>query len=243
MKYVIKVSNEYDNMREYFDNIQQIFENDATCVTLHKQRNVVKYVPKEDIVIKRFVKISLFNRIMYSFFRKSKAERSWRNAHKLIKLGIGTPYPVAYIEIKKYGFLLDSYYICKNCSWQSVQSVFLNKPCESSLFIVDACLKFIVDLHKKGVLHFDLNPANILYNEHEGFNLIDLNRMSFKKSYRVNKAIRNLTRMTENPDMYYYIVCKYAEIAGINPYKAMRIGAKMRLKREFHYKIKKYIKG
>ena len=64
------------------------------------ERNTIKNVTTQDLVlnIKSFKVPHLVNRIAYSFFRKSKANRSFEYANDLIKKGIKTPKPFAYFE-------------------------------------------------------------------------------------------------------------------------------------------------
>ena len=65
-----------------------------------------------DLSIKSFKVPSLLNRIVYTFFRKGKARRSYEHAMELLRLGFLTPDPVAYMETYRYGLLYRSYYVC-----------------------------------------------------------------------------------------------------------------------------------
>src|SRR5690625_307785 len=68
-------------------------------------------VNETKIVVKAFRAPNLINKIVYRFFRKSKAERSFLYAKKLESLGIGTPKAVAYFENRSFLIFKDSYYI------------------------------------------------------------------------------------------------------------------------------------
>ena len=63
------------------------------------------------LCIKAFKKPNLINRIAYTFFRKSKAQRSFEFANRLLKLGILTPMPIAYFEFKTNGLIDKTFYI------------------------------------------------------------------------------------------------------------------------------------
>lgn len=210
------------------ESIPTIFENNSVSEILHEGRNEIRYFKElgGGLVVKKFVSVTFFNRLMYSFFRKSKARRSYENATKLIERGFMTPLPVAYIEIKRWLLLKEQYYVCNYSSWSSLFDIFSHEPCENTNYIVDACISFIASLHKNGILHFDLNPSNILYHVDDdgtiSFELIDLNRMLFmKKQPPLSLLLKNLTRMTENDKMYSYIVYRYIYNMELKPYSTI----------------------
>jgi serine/threonine protein kinase len=210
------------------ESIPTIFENNSVSEILHEGRNEIRYFKElgGGLVVKKFVKITLFNRLIYSFLRKSKAERSFENACSLIDRGFLTPLPVAYIERKRWGILYDQYYICSFSSWPSLFELFSGEPHEDTKYIIDACISFIASLHKGGIVYFDLNPSNILYHVDDdgtiSFELIDLNRMLFmKKQPPLSLLLKNLTRMTENDKMYSYIVYRYIYNMELRPYSTI----------------------
>ena len=61
-------------------------------------RNTIKLfdLDGEQINIKSFKVPNFINQVVYNFFRKSKAQRSFEYATKLLNLGIGTPTPIAF---------------------------------------------------------------------------------------------------------------------------------------------------
>ncbi|QRE24688.1 Kdo domain containing protein, partial [Flavobacterium psychrophilum] len=65
--------------------------------------------PYNDIIlnVKSFKIPFFFNGIVYKFFRKSKAERSYNYAKILSEKGIGTPNPIGFYENKSAFRLLD----------------------------------------------------------------------------------------------------------------------------------------
>ncbi len=64
------------------------------------ERNSIKIFDLKDkkLNIKSFKVPNVINRITYRFFRKSKAERSFKYAQYLLSKNIGTPTPYAYAE-------------------------------------------------------------------------------------------------------------------------------------------------
>ena len=66
----------------------------------NQKRNKIKLfnIGKRKINIKSFKSPKFINSLIYDTFRKSKAQRSYEYANKLINLGVLTPLPIAYIQ-------------------------------------------------------------------------------------------------------------------------------------------------
>ena len=94
----ISISPQYEHLR---GDILKVVTGDyiASKVYCHK-RNVVEKVCMQgkDYVVKTYKRPNFFNRLAYTYLRKSKAKRAFLNALHLLELGIETPAPVAYIE-------------------------------------------------------------------------------------------------------------------------------------------------
>ena len=93
---------------------------DAEGTTLHAGRNLIRTAtfagPGGDaieVAVKAFRVPSRARGFIYARLRPSKAFRSMEHAERLVKLGIGTPEPVASIECEDAGCLRESYYICR----------------------------------------------------------------------------------------------------------------------------------
>lgn len=108
------ISGKFGYLKEW---IYDIASNDALPqgkVLRDKRNSIVRcIVGNEAFVVKRFGRPNPFNRIVYSFFRRTKAERSYRNTEKLCKMGYDSPEPVAYIELRSFGVFGTGYYICR----------------------------------------------------------------------------------------------------------------------------------
>src|SRR5690554_5258593 len=94
------------NFIEHFDTKGELF--------IKGNRNSIKTYKSGDFILsaKSFKVPHFINKIVYKYFRKSKAERSFTNALKLLKNDIGTPLPIAYFERSTIVGLTDSYYVC-----------------------------------------------------------------------------------------------------------------------------------
>ena len=89
------------------------FETDGKVI--FSGRNTIKLINIDghELVVKRFRRPDLIKKIVYTFFRKSKAYRSYHNAKEIVARGFSTPAPVEYIETKRYGLIDYCYYICE----------------------------------------------------------------------------------------------------------------------------------
>ena len=194
MKYKIHSNN---GIEDFVLNIRENFKADAKV--LYNQRNIIKLfeIDGNQYVVKSFKNPHLINRIVYSFFRESKAERSYINTKKLESLKIGTPPPVAYIEFYSSFLIKESFYISEYFDFDYQMSDALydeNFDDRDSVFKQFA--EFTYKIHNKGVFHSDYNHGNILFKNNKGiyeFSLVDVNRMKF---------------MTLNDDLRMKSVCR-----------------------------------
>ncbi|TWV13321.1 hypothetical protein FQ707_06510 [Bacteroidaceae bacterium HV4-6-C5C] len=189
--------------------------------TLYKGRNLVKHFHTEygEWVVKRYKRPSILQRFIYTFFRKSKAERAFIFAQKLHSLNIETPQAIAYIEEKKCGLLSYCYFISTVSTYSSLYPILV----EQSVYdqsLVKALAAFLKELHCKGFLHGDSNLDNILYkgNEETGFQfaVIDTNRSKFKENPTATECLNNFKRVTHRRDLLVDIVTQYAKLRDWN---------------------------
>ena len=168
----------------------------------NKIKNIV--VNGKSLCIKAFKTPNLVNRIAYTFFRKSKAERSYTFAQRLLSRGIGTPEPVAFFEFKKNGLINKSFYISEqldnDLTYRDLTKNFDYPDYEN---LLRAFTRFTNQLHEKGVLFLDHSPGNTLIkkvgNQYHFF-LVDLNRMIFKEP-SFEERIKNYRKLTIHPSM------------------------------------------
>ena len=156
------------------------------------------------------------NRIVYRFFRKSKARRAYEYALRLTGLGIRTPQAIAYIESYSDGLLADSYLVTLYDPYSRLMREFHTDDSltEEGKKILRAFAAYSVHLHDAGVLHKDYSPGNILFCVSGGdvdFSLLDINRMYFGCIAR-KKRLRNFHRLTPSKAVLAYIVGEYARL-------------------------------
>ena len=123
----IEFNSKYINFKE---EILSIIKNFSTSngQTIKDHRNNIKKFSLEQIQInvKSFGVPNFFNSIVYAFFRLSKANRSYNYAMKLLNLGINTPAPICYHEVKKNGLLTSSFYVSEQLDFDFAISEVIN---------------------------------------------------------------------------------------------------------------------
>ena len=141
-----------------------------------------------------------------------------------MELGINTPEPIAYFDEyydeatgeKRHFYIsedLKYQFTCRELLWREKL-----KPEVKEIFdsdrekIIAQFAEFTFDLHEKGVEFDDYSPGNVLIRKEDsdryGFYLIDLNRMTFRKSLDFNARMKNVSRMMEDKE-YVEIFSKY----------------------------------
>lgn len=204
----------------FIENIPYRFDQLGTH--LHMDRNEVKKVQIDgtSFVIKYYKRMTWANRIIYRFFRKSKARRAYENALYLLKKGIATPIPVAYINCYKGIFLTRSYFISVHVEAMTLSEVIDNSISENRNLIEDFA-KFTYRLHALGIFHQDYHLKNILYkfeSSKNQFYLIDINRMRFRKNTQ-RRAIKNMARIHLPFEKQSFFSKEYAIHSHADPYK------------------------
>ncbi|PVW14589.1 lipopolysaccharide kinase InaA family protein [Marixanthomonas spongiae] len=186
-------------------------------------RNVIKVFPlgNETINIKSFKVPNLINKVVYNFFRKSKAERSFLNASYLLKHNIGTPYPVAFLEQDNPVFFGKSYYISEHQAVDLTYRELVENPdYPERETILRQFTAFTHNLHENRILFKDHSPGNTLIKKTENgfkFYLVDLNRMDFK-DLTFHERIKNFSRLSPHKEMVAIMSDEYAKITG-QPYE------------------------
>lgn len=214
----IVINPTYECLRDYINAVPMTFDTEGNGVVMRNGRNIVKHVDKQ-YVIKKFVRVTLINRIVYSFFRKTKAKRAFENSMKLKKHNVNTPEAIAYIEIKKLGVLQDCYYIYRYSNYSQLSET-LDKVEVSDKDLIDQFAEFVVTLHLNHIFHNDLNPSNVLYKRDPStgkidFQLIDINRIRFKqKGQSYDYYLRNLARIVDSNSWSVYFMNRYERYMG-----------------------------
>ena len=187
------------------------------------KRNKIKLfeLDAKTINIKSFKIPNFINKIVYRYFRKTKARRSFEYATYLIENGIGTPQPIAYFENFDFIGLKDSYYVSEHldCDLTFRELVQIPEFPENEI-ILRQFTQFCHQLHQKGIEFKDHSPGNTLIKKNDkgsyDFYLVDLNRMDFHQSMPFSLRMKNLSRLTPKKEMIAIMSNEYAKVSGEN---------------------------
>lgn len=183
----------------------------------NQERNSLRLFKLGDktLNVKSFKKPNAINKIVYKFFRKSKAQRSFEYANKLKALSVGTPEPVAFYEISSGLLFGKSYYISEQLNDDiTFRELTTNFNIPNYDAILRAFTKFTFQLHEKGINFLDHSPGNTLIKYNNGnykFYLVDLNRMNFE-SMTFEKRIKNFAKLTIHKSMIEVMSDEYAKL-------------------------------
>lgn len=211
---------------EFLSKLPEIFDKEGEII--YKGRNILKrfIVCGERIIVKSYRKPIWFNRIIYRFFRKPKAQRSCEYAKLLLNNDIGSPKPVGY-HIETRGLLIGrTFYACLESRLRFTYRDLNTQNFPERNEILRAVAHTTAMLHQKGILHKDYSAGNILFDKVDGqllIDIIDLNRIRFYKNIDLEKGIRNFDRLPGTQEMLRVMSDAYANIRGLDPERCWKI--------------------
>lgn len=203
---------------------------------IYQRRNELRLLDYHgrEYVAKQFAVPNLLNRLVYGFLRKSKAQRSYEYAQLLLSKGIGTPRPVAW-QTERNGLLMGrSYYVSERsrCPYTYADLIGLDKldrleRLDNLVKLEDHYLRLIARtvarLHDAGMVHQDLSRGNILFGDGDRVEIIDLNRIRFRK-VGMEEGCRNLAqRLPATPAQRRTMAEAYAEARSFDPDECLRL--------------------
>lgn len=205
-----------ESLRTFSEHLPERFDREGT--TIHAGRNTLKAFDIEGcrIVVKRFRKPCLLQSVIYTFFRRGKAQRAYEHALRLLELGIDTPAPIAWCTCRRHGLLAESYYVCRYSDYTPLSEATTRFPDASAREVLEAFAGFAARLHAKGVEHRDFNHGNILWKPDASerrfrFQLIDINRMRFARNpLTPRRCMINLRRLACPAAAFLFILDRYA---------------------------------
>ncbi len=242
----IVLDKDFKELEDDIVNIKKIFDQSSTSI--HKARNELKIIELQGIkcVVKSFKIPHIINKIAYTFFRDSKALKSYNNAQQLQQLQINTPQPIATIEFFENSLLTHSYFISHYEPYDfTIREVFHHKV-EDLKQILKEFARFTHYIHQKGVWHVDYSLGNILITKEPSsyrFSLVDINRMKFGR-VSTQEGLKNFNKFWAKFDEDLPIIAsEYAKIADFDEHKATKIVLQEAKKLERMVGIKRWLKG
>ena len=245
----VVVNPKFQSISSFVESVPTIFSREGEFI-YNGRRNQLKIFYVEDMIVNvKSYKVPIFiNRVIYTFFRATKAQRAYDYALRLLSLGVETPTPIAYIEEENGGLLSHSYFICLHTPLSGNLRLFGDSsiPFQDVRELAVAFARFTAELHEKGVLHIDYSPGNILYEKRENgtyhFSLVDINRMKFCP-VDMKTGCGNFCRLWGTDEFFSLVARTYAEARGFDADECEKLvlqyHAEDALKRERRNEFKK----
>lgn len=211
----------HPDFKGHADELTRIIHNFSTTGTMFAdgRRNKIKIFPLSSgtVNVKSFKIPNIINKVVYRFFRKSKARRSYEFANRLLQEGIGTPQPIAYFENTTLFSFQDSYYISEQLNPDLTFRQLIEMPdYPEHEIILRQFTRFTFKLHEKGIAFQDHTPGNTLIKkiapQQYEFFLVDLNRMNFHDSMNLQQRVVNMAKLTPEDHLIKVMCDEYAKL-------------------------------
>ena len=225
------IHKDFSKFESFILSIPELFDN-GEGETIYKGRNELRSFEYEgmQMIVKSYRKPNFINRFVYGLLRPSKAKRSYYNALKLIEIGVGTPIPVAYINIRSFLLFDKSYLITLKSGCSHVYSELFTEKFKEEEAVLREIGKVTATLHNNGMAHLDYGRGNILFGINGNkvkIELVDLNRMYFG-NLDMNSGCKNLERLPATPQMHSFLAEEYAKARNMNFEKCLELIKKYR---------------
>lgn len=234
----VVVDKKFEHLTDAIARLPQMMDEGKGEVVYDSRNRVVRFaVEGLSLMVKRFKRVNAVQQVVYTFFRKTKAERAFLFASEFLKRGIDTPQPVAYMEERHHGLFTTGYFVCLETPGTET-SLLLREVQDYPRDLAEAVARQVVLMHSKGILHGDLNLSNFLVTSHHtkatggrvsgnphtshlspltpySFTMIDTNRSHFCNGYPSDSdCLKNMVRLTHRRDLYEDLVRRYALLRG-----------------------------
>ena len=159
----------------------------------------VAHFAEESVVIKRY-NIKHVGHFFWRMLRKTRAENSWVNAHRLILLGISTAKPVALVE-QRFGCLKGkAYFLTEFLDAPDIKQFFKQSTASAArAAVVKNTVQLFYRLFLLNISHGDFKANNIKIKDLQPV-LIDLDSMRQHRSHFFAQSahVRDLKRFMQN---------------------------------------------
>ena len=211
---------------EFVRSVPRLFSDGAGSV-IYKGRNELRMfsIGKTDLVVKSFHKPNVVNSLIYGAFRKSKAQRSYVNALRFLDTGVGTPFPVGYLEIRHGLRFGESFYVSLASQCPYVYNDLFYKEFDYADDVLKAVGRTAAILHEHGYAHKDFGRGNILFMKTDNgihIDVVDLNRLHIGR-IGLREGCKNMERLPATPHFHRLIANEYARIRGYDADECYRL--------------------
>ena len=210
----------FQGLEAFMQSLPERFER-GEGILIHDGRNQLRRIPYQgtEYVVKSFRRPIFINRWVYGTLRPSKALRSYQNALALQRIGVGTPQPVGYMNLRS-GVLFDRSYfvtVASACPYRYEDLFTQEFPYQEE--VLRAIARTTARLHEHGMAHKDYGRANILFRQlPDGpvhIEIVDMNRMALGP-LDVKAGCKNFERLPATPEMHRVLADEYAKARGFD---------------------------
>ncbi|WP_428739276.1 lipopolysaccharide kinase InaA family protein [Sulfurimonas sp.] len=243
MNYKYTINKEFQHLKDLLLNIKESFIKEDSHI--HKARNELKIISYNhfELVVKSFKIPNIINKIAYTFFRDSKAKKSYNYS---VKIGKFTPKPVGYIEFYKFFLLHQSYFISEKFDYDfTIREPLLDQNFADRENIFRAFAHFTYELHQAEILHKDYSPGNILIKKEQEnyiFKVVDINRMEFR-ALSTQECLQNFDKLWAKDEDLSIIILEYSILANLETQKSVEKALYYSQKLKNFKNMKKRLKG
>lgn len=206
----------FEKLQQFVEKLPQCYEKEGE--TIYVGRNMVKVMNVQGykLNVKRFLIPSFPDRIVRSYFRRTKCWQAYTYAQLLLEKGFETPQPIAYVEERSYGLIGYTYFVSVHSEYPRKFYEFGNCAIEECEDVVRDFAHYTARLHEAGFLHHDYSPGNILFDYIDGnyqFSLVDINRLTFGK-VTMKRGCANFKKLWGKKDFFILLAKEYAQARG-----------------------------
>jgi len=154
----------------------RLLKNGNTCFVTVIDRNGRRYV------IKRYNPKGFLHSLRHTL-KRSRARRSWLNAHRLLYLGIPTPRPVGFIEEYAGCLIKRSWLITELAPGPKLKDYLADPDISKSpkTVVIDRVFDILERLEQHRITHGDLKHVNLIVTP-DGPTLLDLDSLKIHRT-------------------------------------------------------------
>mgnify|MGYP007111450475 FL=1 len=215
-----------ESLRDFMLSVPERFDRGEGTI-IHKGRNELRKMKygEQEFVVKSFHRPNLINRFVYGIFRPSKAKRSYVHAGMFLEIGVGTPRPVGYINVRRGGLFDRSYYVTYVSPCPYTYEALFKQKFSYEDEVLSEVGRITGILHNHGYAHKDYGRGNILFLHTEQgvyLEVVDLNRLAVGP-LDMKAGCKNLERLPATPHMHRVLAEAYAKERGLDPEACYRL--------------------
>jgi len=192
---------------EFAAEVLQAGRNAVTAVRLPTSEG-----PPLEIVVKSFG-VRGWHRLK-TLLVDSKARRAWTGARALVRAGLSTPAPIAYLESRKKGRIDRAFFLAaRERGAEEIRGLLRRLPEAELGPLVSALARAIRGGHDAGVVHRDLSDGNVLVRRGADgsfrFLFLDTNRVKQRRRLGTLARARSLVRLGIPPALRMPFLAAY----------------------------------